>query len=88
MKQPKNYKVYKAVEQIIELNKGKKDSKENAVFVLAIYKKDLKAQSKVLMNGFQISEIDVILREVYGKIFEMRNRGNSKMVKINQKLSG
>jgi len=88
MQKPKNYKVYKEVEQIIELNKGKKDSSENAVFVLAIYKKDKKAQSKVLMNGFEIEEVDVILREVYGKVYEMRNRGNAKMQKINQRLRG
>ena len=44
------------------------------------------SQAKVLMNGFKIEEIDVVLREIYGKIFEMRNRGNAKIQRINKKL--
>ena len=88
MKTPKNCKLYKSVEKIIKENKGKKDSAKNGVFVLAIYKKGKVSQAKVLMNGFKIEEIDVVLREIYGKIYEMRNRGNAKIQRINKKLGG
>ncbi len=88
MKTPKNCTLYKSVEKIIEENKGKKDSVKNGVFVLAIYKKGKVSQAKVLMNGFKIEEIDVVLREIYGKIYEMRNRGNAKIQRINKKLGG
>ena len=88
MKSPKNCELYKSVEKIIEQNKGKKDSTRNGVFVLAIYKKGKMSQAKVLMNGFKIEEIDVVLREIYGKIYEMRNRGNAKIQRINRKLGG
>ena len=88
MKTPKNCKLYKSVEKIIEENKGKKDSVKNGVFVLAIYKKGKVSQAKVLMNGFKIEEIDVVLREIYGKIYEMRNRGDARIQRINKKLGG
>jgi hypothetical protein len=88
MKTPKNQQLYKSVEKIIEDNRGKKDSIKEGVFVLAVYKKGKVSQAKVLMNGFKIEEIDVVLREIYGKIYEMRNRGNAKIQRINKKLGG
>ncbi len=81
-----NKEIYQKVEELIEENKTAEDSKSDGVFILAIYKKGKKSESKVMMNGFSLKEADVIVRGVYGKIYELRRRGDKKMQEINKKL--
>lgn len=87
MKSPKNYKAYKDVEAVIEGNLNCKQSTENGLFVLAIYKKGKKADTKVLINGFTLEELDVILRDVYSRIYDLRKKDDPKMQKLDKRLA-
>jgi len=79
------------VETVIENNKINLDSKEDGVLVLAIYKPKViqgekKSESKLLMNGFTLEEADVILRDVYAKVYEIRKRKDEKMKLVDKRL--
>lgn len=87
MKSPKNFKAFKDIEAVIESNKGKKESKENSIFALVIYAKPKGIpQVKVLINGFDLKVLDVIIRQVYGKIYAMRRKDDPKAQKMEHDL--
>lgn len=88
MKSPKNYKAYKDVEAVIEGNLNCKQSTENGLFVLAIYKKGKKATSKVLVNGFSLEELDVVIRDVYARIYGLRKKDDKKLQALDKKFGG
>lgn len=87
MKTPKNYKVYKDITQIIESARGAKESTENGVIAFVVYKKRGRAETKMLMNGFTLEEADVVIRDLYGKIYELRKRNDKKMQKLDKKIA-
>lgn len=82
----KNKKIYDEVKKIIKENKDKQKSISDGLFILALYKKGKNQKIESLINGLSLEEMDVAIRELYSRIYEMRMRNNKKMIKLNNKL--
>ena len=82
----KNKEIYNEVKKVIEKNKKNEKSVSDGLFVLAVYKKGKKQEIVSLVNGMKPIEIEVALREVYSKVYEIRKRNDKKMIKLNKKL--
>lgn len=87
MKMPENKKVFDEVVKLIELNADRQQSKTDKLFVVGVYGSGAEAEVKVSVNGFSPDELDVIVREIYGRIYDVRVRNTKKGKSIEKKLS-
>lgn len=77
----KNKKTFSSVVSIIEKEKRRRKSKNDGVFVMAVYKKKRKTEIKALVNGITPDELDIILREIYGKVYSIRKKNDKELIK-------
>lgn len=86
----KNGELYNIISEAMNGMKENRQSTTDGLFVVAIYKgkkTGKRSESKLFFDGYTLSELDVLLREVYGKIYELRHRNDPKSKKINKKLN-
>lgn len=79
---------FQKVAAIIAEESAMEKSDTDGLMLIAIYKKKKKATVKVHINGLDPKEADVIIREIYGKVYEIRKRNDTKAKALNEKLEG
>ena len=85
--QTKNKAAFEKVAAVIaEESQGEK-SKTDGLMLIAIYEKNKKAEVKVHINGLDPDRADVIIREIYSKVYEIRKRKDPKAQALNKKLN-
>jgi len=85
-KLPNNKIIFDKACDLMEEARLLPNSNKNKVLMIAIYKKGENAEARTLFNGFTLDEVDVLLREIYGKVYALRKSKDPKMQEINQKL--
>lgn len=86
--QTKNRAAFEQVAAIIaEESQGEK-STTDGLMIIAIYERKNRADVKVHINGLDPDRADVIIREIYGKVYEIRKRKDPKAQALNEKLIG
>lgn len=83
-----NMAAFQKVAAIVAEESHFEKSDSDGLMLIAIYKKKKKATVKVHINGLDMKEADVILRDIYSKVYEIRKRNDPKAQKLNEKLEG
>lgn len=86
--QTKNRAAFEQVAAIVAEENSREKSKTDGLMVIAIYERKKRAEVKVLINGLDPDRADVIIREIYSKIYEIRKRKDPKAQALDKKLSG
>lgn len=83
-----NEYLFNQVTEIIKPHRTRKESKKDGVVVIAIHHKKggKKGVAQAYINGIDLKVASVILRDIYGKIYEMSKRSDKKMQKIDETL--
>lgn len=88
----KNRALFDTINKLVKESKREKTSKKDGVLVLSIHlrrenNEEAKSDAAVFMNGFSLDELDVLIRDVYSKIYEMRVRNQKNMQEVDAKLT-
>jgi len=63
-----------------------KDKKTDGLLVFSIHLNKKKANSKVFISGMTLEQADVIIRDIYSSVFELRKRNDPKMKALDRKV--
>lgn len=87
-KLPDNKKVFDSMVALIEDNKDCEQSTEDKLLSIAVYgDKNGGADVRVSVNGFTPVEVDVIVREIYSRVYDIRARKTKSGKALEKKLS-
>jgi hypothetical protein len=84
-----NKELHGQVSKKILANTKNAVSTSDGVFILSIYydKKKKTSDAQILINGLKPIEAEVLIKEVYGRIYAERVKNDPKMIAINKKLN-